>query len=117
MIPPVLSTDDDLMRITSNGFDNLTVSGEVDTLTAPHLAEALHQALAAGWDPIVLDLTDVSFFDAAGVHAVATAQRAASLAGRCMHIRADRPAVLRPLQISGLLAAADHRSPCPRHAA
>lgn len=50
------------------------VGGEVDLATAPDLAAALDEALAAG-RPIVLDLTDVAFIDTSGVRVMLDARR------------------------------------------
>jgi anti-sigma B factor antagonist len=51
------------------------VRGEVDLATAPDLATALEEALAAGGRTIVLDLTDVEFIDTSGVGVMLEARR------------------------------------------
>ena len=45
----------------------LAVAGEVDMLSAPQLAEAIHTALAASPAALIVDLTKVDFLAFAGV--------------------------------------------------
>ena len=46
----------------------ITVSGELDIGTAPHLREHTSRQLAEPTELVVLDLTDVSFIDSSGLH-------------------------------------------------
>ena len=48
------------------------VSGEVDLFAAPTLAAALGQALDGG-SPVIVDLSDCSFFESAGLNALLSA--------------------------------------------
>lgn len=90
---------DDAGRLT------LRVDGELDHATVPVLREHLFPALAApGTGAVLVDLSAVSFLNAGGLAALAEARERADAAGvrlalRCGHQRA----VLRPLQITGLL--------------
>lgn len=60
-------------RVSATGGGHLVaVSGEVDRATAPTLAETLVQ-FANG--VVIIDLTDVTFFDASGARALIAAQR------------------------------------------
>ncbi|WP_232661894.1 STAS domain-containing protein [Pseudonocardia sp. TRM90224] len=82
----------------------LTLTGEVDTATAPQLRQAVHEALTvpdAG--PIVVDMTAVTFLSSAGLGALVSAHHDAARHGEPLRVVVDhaRP-VLRPLQISGL---------------
>jgi anti-anti-sigma factor len=52
----------------------LTVSGEVDMLSAPRLAEAIHTALAASPAALIVDLSKVDFLASAGMTVLLTAQ-------------------------------------------
>ncbi|OOK71032.1 STAS domain protein [Mycobacterium kansasii] len=51
----------------------LAVSGEVDMLTAPQLAEAIQTALAAGPPALIVDLSKVDFLASAGMTVLVTA--------------------------------------------
>ena len=90
---------------TSAGVCTITVSGEVDCVTAPGLRKALRDALGRTElpDDVVVDLHRVTFLDAAGMTALAVAHRRADRVGRTLHIRCGTArAVIRPLQITGL---------------
>ncbi|MGY2079835.1 STAS domain-containing protein [Modestobacter sp. SYSU DS0657] len=82
----------------------VTVSGEVDSTTAPGLRGAILEVLARpGLDVVELDLSGVTFLDSAGLSVLATAHRTALAAGRTLRMRCGTArAVVRPLQITGL---------------
>jgi anti-sigma B factor antagonist len=82
----------------------ITVSGEVDSATAPGLRGCLLEVLARpGVEVVEVDLSHVTFLDSAGLSALATAHRAAEAAGRTLRMRCGTArAVVRPLQITGL---------------
>jgi anti-sigma B factor antagonist len=50
----------------------VNVSGEMDLFAAPTLASALHRALEGG-SPVIVDLSDCSFFESAGLNALLSA--------------------------------------------
>jgi anti-anti-sigma factor len=52
----------------------LAVAGEVDMLSAPRLAEAIHTALAASPAALIVDLSKVDFLASAGMTVLLTAQ-------------------------------------------
>src|SRR6476646_11348444 len=49
------------------GWTVLTVEGEVDLYTAPAVREAAIEAMEAGADHLLLDLTEVPFMDSSGL--------------------------------------------------
>jgi anti-anti-sigma factor len=53
----------------------LAVAGEIDLQTAPALAAAIDEALAAGAAELWVDLTATQFMDSSGLHALVTAHR------------------------------------------
>ena len=79
----------------------VTAAGEVDAYSAPKLAAAL-EAVTHPAHLVTVDLDEVTFFDSAGVHALAAAYRRATVVGARLHVVTSRRAVLRPLQLSGL---------------
>ena len=82
----------------------VTVTGDVDPLSAPVLADRLLQVLARpDAAEVELDLRAVTFLDSAGLTALVVAHQSAERAGRVLRMRcgSTRP-VLRPLQITGL---------------
>ncbi len=79
----------------------LTVSGEVDMLSAPQLAEAIRTALAAAPPALVIDLTKVDFLASAGMTVLVTAQAEVAPPTR-FAVVANGPATSRPIKLMGL---------------
>lgn len=79
----------------------LAVSGEVDMLSAPQLAEALHTALAARPAALVVDLTKVEFLASAGMSVLVNGQADVVPPTR-FAVVADGPATSRPIKLMGI---------------
>ena len=96
----------DLVSIDVTGSSStgllLTVTGEVDSSTAPQLREVLDTAFADGVPTLTIDLDAVTFLDSAGLCVLAGAHRRAAEAGIALRVLASSRAVVRPLQITGL---------------
>ncbi|MCE6997391.1 STAS domain-containing protein [Saccharothrix sp. S26] len=88
------------------------VSGEVDAMTVHELNHeiAVSLALATPPAPVVVDLTDVDFFAAAGLNELHRGHLAAKAAGVQLRVVASHRHVLRPFEISGL---DQEIRPCP----
>jgi anti-sigma B factor antagonist len=54
-------------RSRVDGYELLTVVGELDIATAPRMLAALNEAIAAMTAPLVVDLTEVVFMDSTGL--------------------------------------------------
>jgi len=80
----------------------LTVTGEVDTSTAPVLRAAVDTAFAGRPRVLIVDLDGVTFLDSAGLCVLAGAHRRAVEDGVQMRVLASSRAVVRPLEITGL---------------
>ncbi|MDX3076057.1 STAS domain-containing protein [Streptomyces sp. NPDC088354] len=66
-----------------DGWTILTVSGELDLVTAPAVRQHVHDAVADGRHSLVLDLAGVDFCDSSGVGVLIAARRLMrSCAGR-----------------------------------
>jgi anti-sigma B factor antagonist len=66
------------MEVTAKQFkscDMLTVSGRVDSSTAPQLTEALEGVTGDGRYKIVLDMSDLEYMSSAGFRALLSSQR------------------------------------------
>jgi anti-anti-sigma factor len=72
------------------------VHGEIDLFERPGLVRALDGAVHAR-DAVWVDLADVSFMDATGMHALADARRAAARRGARFALIAPAPSVCRLL--------------------
>jgi len=82
----------------------VTIAGELDMLTTPRLRAAVSGALEeAGGEPVVLDLTEVTFLGSHGLAALVEAVRRAERRGGPLRIVVDnaRP-VIRPIELTGL---------------
>lgn len=80
----------------------LAISGEIDLLTAPSFVDAAGDLLGRGPQALVLDFHAVTFFDSAGVGALARIHRAASQSGSTLAIRGAKEMVRHVLEISGI---------------
>ena len=91
----------------------LTVSGEVDSSTAPRLREVVDAAFADRVPALTVDLDGVTFLDSAGLCVLAGAHRRAAEGDVLLRVVASSRAVIRPLQITGLydLLAVEHVEP------
>lgn len=78
-------------------------TGEVDTLTAPHLDRALAADDGApGVSRVVLDLSDVPFLSSAGLSILVEHHTRCQREGMAFAVVATRHAVLRAIQITAL---------------
>jgi len=86
-----------------DGYVAVRVAGDVDTGTRAQLAAALDRAVAAETLPVVVDLSDVRFFAAAGVHCVESAVGAIRARGSAAHLVCPCPgAAWRVVSLLGL---------------
>jgi anti-sigma B factor antagonist len=79
----------------------LAVSGEVDMVTAPRLAEAIDAALATSPAALIVDLSKVQFLASAGMTVLVTAQAQVVPPTR-FAVVADGPATSRPIKLMGI---------------
>lgn len=77
------------------------VAGEVDMVTAPALENQVVSLVGERPRLLVIDLTEVRFFSSAGLAVLALAHREAD-EGTQLRVVANDPAVLRPLELTGL---------------
>jgi anti-sigma B factor antagonist len=85
----------------TDGAVVLAVAGEVDMLSAPQLAEAIHTALAAKPAALVVDLTKVEFLASAGLSVLVNGQ-AEVVPPTKFAVVADGPATSRPIKLMGI---------------
>lgn len=87
---------------TYGEFTVVTVDGEVDAATTDQLCAFLADARQREKRGLIVDLSRVSFMDCAGLRALTSAQRDASLLGGELRLAAPRPSVSKILAISDL---------------
>ena len=101
-MPPSIPDDELTIRVRhAPRYALVAIAGEIDIATVAGLRERL-VALAVGGRPLVADLDQVSFIDAAGLGALACAARLAAEHGSGLHVVCARPQVRRLFRITGL---------------
>ena len=80
----------------------IAVRGEVDSCTSPLLRDRLLEHVLPSCPQLVVDLTEVSFFGAAGLTVLVMVREAAEAAAVRLCLVAGTRVVLRPLVITGL---------------
>lgn len=92
-----------LVERPGHGRIVVTVSGEVDALTAPRLGELLTNRLRSGARMVIVDLSAVAFLGAAGLSVLAQAALAARIAGiELLVVTGDNRVVRRVLDLTGM---------------
>lgn len=99
------SADQQLAVTVERSAENvvLHVSGEIDLLTSTALGERLREHLDPANRVLVLNLTQVSFLGSAGLAEIVSAAQTGSERGARLVLVASNRAVLRPLEVTGLL--------------
>ena len=78
------------------------VGGVLDLASVARTREQLHDALAAGPERLVVDLTGCTFVDASALSMLLDVHRRASRSGGVLTLRGCSPRVLRLLSLTGL---------------
>jgi anti-sigma B factor antagonist len=79
----------------------LSVSGDVDALTAPELTQAIVSVLAKSPTAVIVDLSDVAFLASAGMSVLVEANELVSSDAKLLVV-ADGPATSRPIKLVGI---------------
>ncbi|HEX6262600.1 MAG TPA: STAS domain-containing protein [Actinomycetota bacterium] len=80
----------------------IRLAGELDISTVPELEQSLDGLADDPYDPLVLELTDLTFIDSTGLRAILRLARSHADRGRLV-LRAPTPRVLEVLTICGVL--------------
>lgn len=76
------------------------IEGDVDAESSPDLLEKLTSVLATATDRLVIDLSEVTFFDSAGIRCLLTLRRRAGDRRGCLRlVMPKRPGVRRALDL------------------
>jgi len=96
----VTSGDFDVRSETMrSGAVVLHVSGDLDLASAPRLEQELTEIVA---DPVVVDLSECTFLDSAGMGVLLASARALADSGRSLRVAASDPGLVRVLQITAV---------------
>ncbi len=93
-------TGDEVFGIEVDG-GRIAVSGDLDAHTAPQLDGAVDRLLAAGTDPIVLQMGAVGFVDSSGLRCMIRARHEGD-GERTVIVEDPSAATLRLLEITGM---------------
>ena len=88
----------DISRKTDGGRTVISVTGRVDTTTAPELDVGLQ---LEGSETVTLDLSGVPYMSSAGLRCLLTTQKTRMAGGGSMTIVGVQPAVREVLDITG----------------
>ena len=91
-----------LSVLSRAAFTIAELEGDLDIATAPPLREGLLGVLGPGVRLLIIDLSGVSFCDAAGLAVLIGAQRRTIALGTIVRLAAPRPQLAKLLRITGL---------------
>ena len=80
----------------------ITVTGELDLLTAARFGAYVNEFVHRGRDDIVVDLIDTQFMDSAGLQILLSAQRRAARSGRALSVICPDGPVRRIIEMARL---------------
>jgi anti-sigma B factor antagonist len=87
----------------ADGASLVSVTGDVDMLTAPRLRTALTACLDHGCSALVIDLRDVAFLASSGLAVLVEVRRTAERQATPLRLIATTKVVTRPLAATGLI--------------
>ncbi len=90
-------------RTRSDGYEVLTVEGELDIATAPRMLAALNEALAEMAFPLIVDLSRVVFMDSTGLALLMNARRRVRRRGQGFAIVCPGGPIARVFEIADMV--------------
>jgi anti-sigma B factor antagonist len=89
-------------RISVDGYQVVSVDGELDIATAQQAYAYLSDVIDHGREPVSVDLGGLTFCDASGLGVLARVANHAREAGRQFMLTSARPSLLKIMRITGL---------------
>ena len=80
----------------------VAVRGEIDLFTAPEFKSRIHEAIDAGRDLVVVDLSAATFIDSSSLGVLIAAHRRMTMHGGRLVVACDVPTVMNTFKITGL---------------
>ena len=99
-------------RSRIDGYELLTVEGELDIATAPRMMGALNEAIADMAAPLVVDLSEVVFMDSTGLALLMNARARVVRLGHGFAIICPKGPIARVFEIADMV---DSLRVCPDH--
>jgi anti-sigma B factor antagonist len=101
--PAAVGANLDIAVEARDGHLRITPTGEVDLSTAAHLEQQILRALGKRRSPLVLDLSQLDFIDATGVHVLVACRDRASNTNVAFRVIAGHGQPRRILELCGLI--------------
>jgi anti-anti-sigma factor len=89
-------------QVTADGKATVRIRGELDIATADQAYAYLRDVVDSQDGPVMMNLSELSFCDAAGLGVLARVAGHARRAGRSLKLTAARPSLLRIMRITGM---------------
>ena len=89
-------------RTGPNGYQIVSVAGELDIATAEQAYSYLSEVIDGRPAPVTVDLSGLTFCDASGLGMLARAARYARQKGRQLMLASARPSLLKIMRITGM---------------
>jgi anti-sigma B factor antagonist len=89
-------------QVAADGRATVRVRGELDIATADQAYTYLRDVVDSQDGPVMMNLSELSFCDAAGLGVLARVAGYARRSGRSLKLTAARPALLRIMHITGM---------------
>ena len=89
-------------QVAADGKATVRVRGELDIATADQAYTYLRDVVDSQDGPVLMNLSELSFCDAAGLGVLARVAGHARRSGRSLKLTAARPALLRIMHITGM---------------
>jgi anti-sigma B factor antagonist len=81
----------------------MTLTGELDLVSAPRLRNAITSLSGESLDEVVVDLSGLTYIDSVGIGLLVASRRRLDAEGRTFSVRNANPQVRRLLEITGLV--------------
>jgi anti-anti-sigma factor len=101
-VPAMILTEASPSIVSLPAFTIARLEGDLDIVSAPALRQHLLSMLRPGVQRLIIDLSEVSFCDVAGLAILIGTQRRARARGITVRLVAPRPPVAKLLHITGL---------------
>jgi anti-sigma B factor antagonist len=89
-------------QVTADGNATVRVRGELDIATADQAYAYLRNVVDTEAGPVLMNLSELTFCDAAGLGVLARVAGHARRSGRTLRLTAARPALVRIMNITGM---------------
>lgn len=88
---------------TTDGFQHITINGEIDAYTAPQLRETLIPLVEKNGETVVVELSQVGYMDSTGLGIFVAGLKASKRSGSHLKLEGMTPRVRRLFEITGLI--------------